>query len=188
MTEFRTNAPRWRFRGQWINLVLLTTVWVLLVGDFSLITIAGGFILAWLVTLVFPLPTLAWRGRLRPLGLVRLVLLLIGHLAKASWILALAAFRKDANPKCGVIALRLCSNSDLYQVATGSLLTIIPGSVVVDARRRTRTLYMHIFGMEAADLDKQLTNGLDAEETILKAFASNRELKAAEELRRQRWS
>lgn len=170
---------RYRLRGQWMNLAILTLVWVLLNGNASLLTVATGALVALGISLVFPLPSIEWGGRLRPVGLVKLVGVLLYDLATASLRLAILAFSRDPRPKSAIIALRLHSNADLYQVGTGSLLSVVPGSVVVDARRKTRTLYLHLFHTSQEHIPTYREHSWAAEERILKAFASPAEIEAA---------
>lgn len=163
-----------------VNLVLLTIVWLLLVGKVTPVTVVGGLLVAFLVAVVFPLPAIRWAGWIHPVGLIRLLVTLIFDLAKASVELALFAFNFRRQPQSGIVAEPLSSDGDLYQVGTGTILSIIPGSVVVDARRRTRTLYMHIFDMSKTTPDEQRRLGLKAELRILRAFGTRDEIRHAE--------
>lgn len=172
-------SRRRQWKGQGVNLALLTLVWVLLVGEVSLLSLGGGLVLAWLVSRVFPLPLITWSGRLHPWGLVMLVVRLLADLATASVQLALFAFNPSAQPRSGVVAVELSSDGDLYQVGTGTLLSIVPGSVVVDARRRTRTLYLHIFDMAPERLTDLRRHALEAERRVLEAFGSAAEIVAS---------
>ncbi|MGD8214705.1 Na+/H+ antiporter subunit E [Aestuariimicrobium sp. Y1814] len=177
---------KFRLRGQWANLVLLTLVWVMLNGNASLLTLVSGFLIGLLILIVFPLPSIEWSGRLRPFGLVKLVVILLWELASASVRLARYAFSRDPQLRTAIIAVRLNSNNDLYQVGTGSILTIVPGSVVIDARRKTRTLYLHLFDTSLDKLKDEKRHALREESLILGAFASNAELRATEERREER--
>lgn len=47
---------RLRFRFQARQVGVLTLVWLFLVGEVTLVTIVGGVLVAWLVTIVFPMP------------------------------------------------------------------------------------------------------------------------------------
>lgn len=176
-------SPRLRradLKSRSINLVLLTIVWLLLVGDVTPVTVVGGLVISFLVAMVFPLPAIRWAGWIHPIGLIRLLVSLIFDLAKASVELALFAFDFRRQPKSGIVAERLSSDGDLYQVGTGAIMSIVPGSVVVDARRRTRTLYMHIFDMSSTTPDEQRRLGLKAELRILRAFGTRDEIRHAE--------
>lgn len=186
MSPEKTAAARRRFRlrGQWANLGLLTLVWVMLNGNASLLTVISGVVIALLISLVFPLPSIEWGGRVRPFGFIKLVAILLWELASASVRLARYAFSRDPQLHTAIIAIRLNSDIDLYQVGTGSMLTIVPGSVVIDARRKTRTLYLHLFDTSHERLAAEKRHALREESLILGAFASTAELRVA----RERWA
>jgi len=177
---------RYLLREQVPMLVLLTVVWILLSGSASLLTILSGLLLALLITWAFPMPGVDWGGRLRPLGMITFAVTLLAQLAVASVRLALVAFSRHPRPRSGVVAIRLASDSDIYQVGTASLLSVVPGSVVVDARRKTRTLYLHIFDTAEEDIPAVKEHGLDAEQLVMGALASKKEITAARERRAAR--
>ena len=172
---------RFRIRGQWTSLLLMTLVWVLLNGNASLLTVLTGALIALLISIVFPLPSIEWGGRVNPFGLVRLVATVLWELAAASVKLSRYAFSRRPTLHSAIIAVRLNSNSDLYQVGTGSILSIVPGSVVVDARRKTRTLYLHLFHTSADHIAQDKRHALREEGLILGAFGSRVERRAAAE-------
>lgn len=172
---------RRRLRGQGTNVALLLVVWLLLNGNLAPLTVLTGLLLSAAISWVFPLPPIQWGGRLRPLGLLMLLGRLLFDLALASTRLALAAFNPRTRPRSGVLAVPLRSDADLYQVGTSSLLTIVPGSVVVDARRKTRTLYLHVFDMEAEEACELVEDALRVEGRVLRAFASPAEIARARE-------
>lgn len=174
---------RFRVRGQWTSLALLTLVWVMLNGNASLLTVATGVLIALLISIVFPLPSIEWGGRINPFGFLRLVGIVLWELASASVKLSRYAFSRRPTVHSAIIAVRLNSNSDLYQVGTGSILSIVPGSVVVDARRKTRTLYLHLFDTSPDHIELDKRHALREERLILGAFGSRIERRAAAERR-----
>ena len=171
---------------QGTNVGLLTLVWVLLNGSISPLTLLSGLLIAVLITLAFPLPPIEWSGRVRPRGVVMLLARLLLDLATASFSLAIMAFSRKPRPRSGVIAVPLNSDQDLYQIGTGSILSVVPGSVVVDARRKTRTLYLHIFDMGPEEAEPLKDGARRAEGRVMRALASNGELQRAREADSQR--
>lgn len=179
-------APRRRLprredaTGALVNVVLLTAVWLLLLGRVTALSVLSGLVLAALIGVLFPMPAIRWSGRLRPLGLLRLAGAVLWDLARASVELAVLALDPRRRPRPGVVAVHLSSDSDLHQVATGTVLSIVPGSVVVEARRRTRTLYMHVVDMGADEAGEHRRAGQLAELRILRAFGTRAEIERAE--------
>ena len=78
-----------------------------------------------------------------------------------------------------MIRVPLRSNQDLYQVETAELISIVPGSIVIDARRSTRMLYLHLVDVSGPDgVEESRRNALEVERRVLEAIASDAELAA----------
>jgi multicomponent Na+:H+ antiporter subunit E len=168
-------SARRRYGRQWKMIIVLTVVWVLLLGKITLGTIVAGLVLGLLVTLVFPLPPVEFAGRLHPIGQLRLVGRLVWDLVRSSFAVALLAFRRRP-PKSAMIRVDLRSDSDLYQTLTTELVSLVPGSLVVEARRSTRTLYLHVLDVDTpAELPPARDSVLDAEARVIEAYGSAEE-------------
>lgn len=186
-TEARhgAGAARRRLRprglaGKSISLALLTIVWILLNGELSGANLVAGLLIAIIVTVLFPMPAIVWPGRIRPWGVLCLLVTLIWDLARASVQLAILALSWRRLPRSGIVSVSLSSDADLYQVATGTLLSIVPGSVVVEARWRTRTLYMHIVDMSPDAVAVEQRAALRAELRVLRACGSAADMAQAQ--------
>lgn len=172
MTGDRTVSVRRTYGMQWKMIAILTVVWVLLLGKVTLGTIAAGFGLGLLVTVVFPLPPVEFHGRFHLLGQLRLAFRLVWDLVRSSFAVALLAFRRRT-PRSAMVRVDLRSDSDLYQTLTSELVSLVPGSIVVEARRSTRTLYLHVLDVERlADLEPARRSVLDAEARVIAAYGS----------------
>ncbi|MGC3954249.1 MAG: Na+/H+ antiporter subunit E [Propionicimonas sp.] len=183
MSSRLTQKLRWRLQGRAV--VLLALVWVLLWGEFSLLNIVYGLVLGWLVSVVFWLAPIRYYGTVHPGGLLKLAVLQLWDLATASFQLASVAFRPRLALRPGVIRVRLASNSDLYQVVVAELISIVPGTLVVETVRRPRLLYLHVFHLpDAKAIRKQRAHALAIEDRVLHAFGSEDEVRAAD-LRRE---
>jgi len=170
---------RRRVRVQWHSLVWLTVVWVLLWGDLSVGNVLAGLAIAWVVSVVMPLPPIAAEGRVRPPALARLVGRFAADVVVASVQVGVQAFRRDP-PLSAVIRVRLRSSSDLYLTLTAELCSLVPGSVVVEAHRLTRTLYLHVLDVTGpGGIEAARRRVLEQEERVLRALASDAELAAA---------
>lgn len=164
---------------QWPTMVWLTLVWVLLWGELHLGNVLAGLLIALAVTVLLPLPAVASGGRLRPLGLLRLVAYFARDLVVASVEVGAQAFRPRP-PVSAVIGVRLRSSSDLYLTLTAELCSLVPGSIVVEAHRLTRTLYVHVLDVETAGgVEAARQSVLDQEERVLRAIASDAQLEVA---------
>ncbi|MGY1453654.1 Na+/H+ antiporter subunit E [Streptomyces sp. SS8] len=179
----RTGAgrPKRRPALQWPFITWLVVVWVLLWGDLSFANVFSGLAVAVLVSLVFPLPPIAFAGRVRPLPLARLVLRFCYDLVTASLEVAARALDPRHKPVNSVIAVRLRSRSDLYLTLTAELLTLVPGSVVLEADRDSGTLHLHVLGAnDETGMARARETALAQEERLVRALASDSELAAFE--------
>jgi multicomponent Na+:H+ antiporter subunit E len=176
MTELKRVARRKRAL-QWPVMLWLTTAWVLLWGELSVGNVLSGLAVAAVVILVFPLPPIAFKGRFRPMGLVRLIARFHADLLVASLGVARQALRIGKLPRSSIVRVQLRARSDLYMALTVELLSLIPGSVVVEADRSTWTLYLHVLGADdAQSVAHARRTALDQEERLIHAFGSDEEL------------
>lgn len=172
-----TRRLRWRL--QWRAVLLLALVWVLLWGDPSLLNILYGLVLGWLVTVVFWLAPIRYYGSIHLWGLVRLIAEQVTDLAVASVQLAVMAFKPKPEIRPGVVKVKLRSNSDLFQVAVAELISIVPGTLVVETVRRPRLLYLHVFHLPGPGaVRKQREHALAIEDRVIRAFGSEHDLLA----------
>ncbi len=179
MMRRSASRRRLRWRLQWRAILALTVIWVILWGNYSLVDIVVGLVVSWLVTVTFPLPPIRYRGRPRLFGTVKLAVTTLVDLAVASWGLAAAAFRPRVDFQPAVIRVRLRSNQDLYQVETAELISIVPGSIVIDARRSTRPLYLHRVDVAGPDdVEHARTHALTVERRLLEAIGSKADIAA----------
>lgn len=166
-------------RASWGMLLWLTLVWVLLWGDLTLANVIVGLVVALVVTAIAPLPPTPFRGRFRPWGVIRLVARFALDVVVASWQVSQMVIT-GGTPQGAVIRVRLRSHNDVYLTLVSAMTALVPGSVVVEAHRFTSTLYIHLFdvGMQGGLANAHRTV-LAQEERILRAFASDAELRAA---------
>jgi multicomponent Na+:H+ antiporter subunit E len=125
-------------------LAWLTLVWVALWGDVSVLTVVGGVAVAALVCMVFPLPPLRMRLHVRPLRLCWLVLHFLGDVVVASAQVAWTTLQLGRQPRNAVIEVDLRTSSDFVLTVVAEMVSLVPGSLVVEARRSTYTLFLHV--------------------------------------------
>lgn len=140
-----------RRRG-WVAL-WLTVVWVLLWGDFSPGTVVAGLVVAVVVLLALPLPPVRLGVRLRPWAL----LVLLGHLAVDLVVSAvqvsLAVLRPGLRVRNAVVEVPLRTDSDLVLTVTSQLLSLVPGSLVLEVDQATHRVWLHVFDVHGAGED-----------------------------------
>lgn len=129
----------------------LTVVWGALWGDLSPLTVVGGVLVGVVVCLVFPLPPVRMHVRVRPLRLAWLVLHFLADVVVASVDVAWRTLQFRRQPRNAVIEVDLRTHSDFVLTVVAELVSLVPGSLVVEARRSTHTLFLHV--LDARDMD-----------------------------------
>jgi multicomponent Na+:H+ antiporter subunit E len=154
----------------------IALAWMLLWDRLSWGNLVNGVLVGLFVTLAFPLPSIEFQGRLRPHRVAWLIVLFLADLVAASWqVLRLALGRR--RPRNAVIEVQLRSRSDFYLTLTAELVALVPGSVVVDARRSTSVLYLHLLDIEREGaIEHQRRHVLAVEERVVRAFGSREEI------------
>jgi multicomponent Na+:H+ antiporter subunit E len=167
-----------RRRPSLVAVVVLTVTWVLLWERISLFIVLTGVLLALLVFLVFPLPPIERVGRVRPAALARLVGRLARDLVVSSVRVVALSFARHT-PQSAIVRVRLRSRSDLILTMTSELVSLVPGSLVVEVRRAESTLYIHALDTtDPEKLRRAAQDVLDSEERVLRAFGTDEDVAA----------
>ncbi|WP_306204974.1 Na+/H+ antiporter subunit E [Actinoplanes sp. RD1] len=152
----------------------LTVIWMLLWGSFTPLTLVGGAVIAVIVLAVFPLPAVPHTGAVHPLGVLRFAGRFAADLVVSSVQVAVLAFRFGHVPRSAIIAVPLRAPSDLGLTLTAEALSLVPGSLVVEADRARGVLYVHVLGVpDAAAADRYRQSVLDLEDRIVRAFGGH---------------
>jgi len=131
------------------------------------------------VGLVFPLPPIELHGRFRPAMALRLLGRLLVDAFRASVDVVALAFRFGTVPRSSIVRVRLRSRFDLYLTLTAELVSLVPGTIVLEAHRSTGTLYLHILGATGdAAIEEAVRAVYEAEARVLRTFGSTAELAA----------
>ncbi|GAA2536025.1 Na+/H+ antiporter subunit E [Mycolicibacterium diernhoferi] len=126
------------------TLCFLTLVWVLLWGTFSAANVVGGLVVALVITLLLPLPPVPVEGKLRPLAFLRLILYFAMKLVVSSFQVAWLAIRPGPPPATAVLRAHVAVKSDLVLALAVGVITLIPGSVVLEIDQKRRLIYVHV--------------------------------------------
>ncbi|TLM83175.1 Na+/H+ antiporter subunit E [Pseudarthrobacter sp. NamE5] len=131
-------------------LVWLVIVWGALWQDFSPGNLLFGALLAVAVARLFYLPPVELSGRFNILFAIPFALVFLGKVAAASAQLLYLAVARGPRVTNAVVAVPLRSRQDLMVTATGHVISLIPGSLVVEVDRSTSTLYLHALNISSA--------------------------------------
>lgn len=170
---------RLRFRLQWRAILASCAIWLALWREVTLLGILSGLLIGWIITVAFPLPPIRFKGRLRPWGLIKLVVLQLRDLVTASIPLAAQALSPSLHITPAVIKVQLRSTADIYQAQTAQMIAIVPGTIVVESDRFRRVLFVHVFNVSSDDeIEHARAASLNVEKRVMEAFASDAELAA----------
>lgn len=159
--------------------VALTLVWVLLWGNVGPITVIGGALAALLVLTVFPFPSVAWDGSFRPVAAARLVATFFADLLVASAQVAWIAIRPTAPPRSAVIRVQLATRSELLLTITAELISLVPGSLLIELDSRRGIIWLHLLdGSTAAKVERGRAKALAQEARVIAALGSDSEMTA----------
>jgi multicomponent Na+:H+ antiporter subunit E len=178
---WRQIPPRLRIRDRLLAAVVLLAVWMLLWGTLSWVNLISGVIVAAILLAVFPLPPVTYAGRPRLRGLVRFTLRFLADLVIASGQLAWLAFRFGHQPRSAIVRVPLRVPSDLILTLTGEVVSLIPGSLIVDTDRENTTLYVHVINVpDRAAVERFRRTVYDVEGRIVRAIGSDAEIRQVE--------
>jgi multicomponent Na+:H+ antiporter subunit E len=122
----------------------LMLVWVLLWGSASVANVVGGLVIAVGVIVLLPLPVVPVEGRVHPLSLLRLIAVVSHELIASSAQMAWLAIRPGPPPRTAVLQAQLTVKSDLVLALAVNIITIIPGSIVLEIDQERRLIFVHV--------------------------------------------
>ena len=135
-----------------LTLVLLVLVWMALWGSASLIVILIGLVVSAVILLLFPLPTMVFRFGVHPWRTLVLVGRFLWDVVVASIQVGWLAVRPRL-PQPEVTTVQLAGDSDLIEALTALAVSLVPGSLIVDADAETRTLTIHVLDAERRTME-----------------------------------
>ncbi|MHA7176572.1 Na+/H+ antiporter subunit E [Arthrobacter sp. Sr24] len=160
-------------------LIWLVVVWGALWQDFSAGNLLFGALISVGVTHVFYLPPIELSGRFNVLRALVFLLWFMKQVTIASFHVLRWAIVKGPRIRNAVIAVPLRSPSDLLMTAVGHVLSLIPGSLVVEVDRGSATLYVHAMNAPTPESIVQVREGIqDIEARLIKVMGTKAELAA----------
>ncbi|WP_425863087.1 Na+/H+ antiporter subunit E [Arthrobacter sp. TWP1-1] len=158
-------------------LVWLVVVWGALWQDFSAGNLLFGALIALAVSQIFYLPPIELSGRFNVLRAVTLALWFVKEVTVASFQVLFWALIKGPRIRNAVIAVPLRSPSDLLMTAVGHVLSLIPGSLVVEVDRGCATLYIHAMNTPTPESVDKVRSGIqNIEARLIQVMGTKEEL------------
>ena len=175
---------RGRIRFSYMMTVGLVVIWILLVGELTIGAAVFGLIVAVGVQLIFPMPVIPQVARMRPLQTIWLVLVTLWGLTRASFVVSFQVLAWRRPTHNSIIEVELRSKDTFTTTLTAVLVTLVPGSVVLEMRGGR--LLVHVFATpdeEAVAAARR--NVLSQEAIVLRAFGTDEEAEGIAKERRE---
>lgn len=158
-------------------LVVLVVLWMLLWGNISWLNLVTGLVLAVFVTRAFYLPPIDLSGRFNAWWFLVFALDFARQLFVASFQVAAQAFYPKPISSNAVIGVQLFTRSDLIMTLTAIALSLIPGSLVLEADRERSILYLHVLNTpdtEAVESARKKVQHIERQ--VVRAMGSREDL------------
>ncbi|MFB4349742.1 Na+/H+ antiporter subunit E [Microbacterium sp. CR_7] len=175
-----TGRHIWRDIGvQLPFLAWLVVLWMLLWSQFTVLAFLSGLIVAVFVTRVFRLPTVELSGRINLWYGALFVVQFLAAMIRGALAVTAQVFDFRRQPGAAIIAVPLRYADDLMMTHVSVVSSLIPGSLIVEADRDRRILYLHVIGVRSADdVEKQREGVLRWERRIVRALGAPSQYRA----------
>lgn len=170
MSDSAEKRPQLRHTALRIWLLcFLMMVWVLLWGHISVANMASGLVVAVVITVLLPLPSVPVEGKLHLLSLLKLVVLVGYYLVLSSFQVAWMAIRPGPPPLVAVLRAHLDLKSDLVLALAVNIFNLIPGSIVLEIDQSRRILYIHLIDVGSDSTVQRFYRQVEQVERLLVA-------------------
>ncbi|MEV0007029.1 Na+/H+ antiporter subunit E [Streptomyces sp. NPDC051840] len=154
----------------------LTVIWVLLWSTLTWANVVTGVVVAVTVCLAFPLPQVDLGLRLHPWGILRLAGYLLYDMYTSGVRVTRQIFAGRPH-RPAVIGVPLRCRGDLMLAATAVTVSNVPGGAVVEVRRATATLFLHVLDADRPEeLEAARHQVWKLEELTVRAFGTRDEI------------
>lgn len=177
MTDETTRGRGRRALQQVPLLVGLVVLWMLLWGEISWVSALSGVIVAIGVTRVFYLPPVELSGRVNLFWLLVFVLRFAWDVVVSSIVVAGHVFRPRRLPPNAIIEVQLQTQTDFVMSVTAIVLSLVPGTLVLEIDRERSVLFLHLLGVgDAEGIERNRRAALAVERSVVRAIGSRDEL------------
>lgn len=155
----------------------LVVVWVMLWGTWTVGTILAGVLVAVGIKVLLPLPRVDLDRRCRPVGLAVLAVHFLRDLLVSSVHVAWLAVRPGPPLPSAVVRVTLRSRSDLVLTVVAELLSLVPGSLVIEVSQAEHALVAHVLdARDPADMDHFQEQVHALERRVVRAIGTDADL------------
>lgn len=160
-------------------ILALAAIWVLLWDRVTVGNVVNGLIIGAVITQIFPLPSIQYFGRIHPWRLIVLTTRFFVDLVSAAIEVSIATLDRHPPKGGSIVEVQLRVRNELYMTIISALVSLVPGSIVVEARRTANVLYVHGFHVTTPEgLEELRADVLAVETRVVRALGSPEELAA----------
>ncbi|MBN3929749.1 Na+/H+ antiporter subunit E [Streptomyces verrucosisporus] len=162
-----------RLRGRWSVVLWLWLLWTVLWGSVSPVVLVCGAAVAVAVAVLFPLPPIGHRASVHPLGLAAMAGNMLVDLVRSALVVAREAVLRGPRTRAAVLEVHLEADTDLLITATSHLVTLTPGTLVLEIDRGRRRLYVHALPVrDASQAPQWRTATLEDQRRVVRALGT----------------
>jgi multicomponent Na+:H+ antiporter subunit E len=143
------------------RVVALVVLWLLAWGDVSVANVLSGVVLAAALLVAFPPDEGPALGRVRLIGLVRLVTYVAAQLVTSNYLVAREIVSRRSRVRAGVLAYELQQPSDQVLTLMANVMALTPGTMTVEATSDPAVLYVHFLLLDDVDKARRLVGRLE---------------------------
>lgn len=164
-------------------LLALAGVWVMLWGNYSAANAFSGLVVAVVITSLLPMPPVPVQGRVHPLSVLRLVIRVAWYLVVSSIQVSWLAIRPGPPPPSGVLRAQVSIKSDLVLVFAVNIVSMIPGSIVLEIDQVRRMFYCHVIDVGSEQsIARFYRQVAEIEELLVAAYERDADWQPVEEV------
>ena len=132
--------------------ILLTLIWVALTGAFSYINLFFGFIINYFILWIISRDSEDQRYFTIAFRILGFFFFFLYEMLKANWQVAYEVMTSHLHIKPGIVKIELEAKTDLEITLLSNLISLTPGTLVVDVSDDKKVMYVH--GMYLEDKEK----------------------------------
>ena len=178
MSDVMRRRGRGRRFAQQLPLVIgLVLLWMLLWGEFTLLSLLSGILVAFGVKSVFYLPPVVLSGRINVFWAIVFVLRFLAQVVGSSVQVAAYSFRPAPLPRSAIIEVDLHTRSDFVMSVAAIAISLVPGSLVLEIDRERALLFLHVLAAgDEKGAEKARRSALALEVAVIRAIGSRGDL------------
>ena len=132
--------------------VMLTLIWIALTGTFTYVNFFIGFFISYFILWVLSRNSEDKRYFTIAFKIVGFFFFFLYEMLKANWQVAYEVMTSNLHMKPGIVKIELEAKTDLEITLLSNLISLTPGTLVLDVSDDRKVMYVH--GMYLEDKEK----------------------------------